>query len=157
MKLRAPEGCRSISLKGRSLFVAADGSLDVGDDVASDLSAHGFTPWRGAKSCNVNSLDGMSREGLVAALMDLYRRNLEAGETEAIRAKLRALHAAAAGRPEETAIPDSPDQAEGLHDDDIESLNRSALFALLRRKGVRVTLPITNAQLRAAAKRAQAE
>jgi hypothetical protein len=37
---------------------------------------------------------------------------------------------------------------------DIDSLNRPALFALLREKGVRVALPISNAELRAAARRA---
>lgn len=40
--------------------------------------------------------------------------------------------------------------------DDIDSLNRPALFALLRGKGVRVSLPISNAELRAVARRALA-
>jgi hypothetical protein len=37
---------------------------------------------------------------------------------------------------------------------DIDDLNRPALFALLREKNVRVSLPITNAELRALARRA---
>jgi len=37
---------------------------------------------------------------------------------------------------------------------DLETLSRRALFALLREKGVRVRLPITNAALREAARRA---
>jgi hypothetical protein len=74
MKLRAPEGCSTVSHGGQILIVDADGSLDVDDDVAV-----------------------------------------------------------------------------------LAGLNRSALFALLREKGVRITLPVTNAQLRAAASRALAE
>ena len=37
---------------------------------------------------------------------------------------------------------------------DIDALDRGALFALLREKGVRVRLPITNAALRETARRA---
>jgi hypothetical protein len=37
---------------------------------------------------------------------------------------------------------------------DIDALDRRALFALLRKKGVRVRLPITNAALREVARRA---
>ena len=40
--------------------------------------------------------------------------------------------------------------------DDVDGLSRSALFALLRRRGVRVAPPITNAELRAAARQALA-
>lgn len=38
--------------------------------------------------------------------------------------------------------------------DDIERLNRSGLFAFLKANGVSVSLPITNQQLRSAARRA---
>lgn len=91
MKLRAPDGCTSVSHDGRSYGVAADGSLEVEESVAAALAAHGFAPW--------------GRE----APRDVV---------------------------------------------DIESLNRPALFALLREKGVHVALPISNAELRAAARRA---
>lgn len=40
--------------------------------------------------------------------------------------------------------------------DDVDGLSRSALFALLRKRGVRLALPITNAELRAAARQAPA-
>jgi hypothetical protein len=50
-----------------------------------------------------------------------------------------------------------PPEADAQEADFVERLNRSALFALLRDRGVRVALPVTNAQLRAAAKRALAE
>ena len=54
---------------------------------------------------------------------------------------------------EPSDVEATPAEADGV----VDRLNRSALFALLRDSGVRVALPITNAQLRAAAKRALAE
>ena len=101
MKLRAPKGCSSVSHGGRILKIAADGSLDIEDEAAEVLAAHGFQPWEE-----------------------------DTGAAEGI---------------------------EAFPGDDFESLNRKALFALLRKRGVRVALPITNAELRAAARRALAD
>lgn len=47
----------------------------------------------------------------------------------------------------------APTQAAATDDADIESFNRPRLFAFLRAKGVRVRLPITNGELRAAARK----
>jgi hypothetical protein len=102
MKLRAPDGCTSVSHDGRTYSVAADGSLEVEDPIAAALAAHGFAPWR--------------NEDRVASGVKVDGKSI--------------------------AAPD------------IDSLNRPALFALLREKGVRVALPISNAELRAAARRA---
>ena len=52
---------------------------------------------------------------------------------------------ASASHPMTSAAMDVPD---------LETLSRRALFALLREKGVRVRLPITNAALREAARQA---
>lgn len=51
----------------------------------------------------------------------------------------------------------APTQAAATDDADIESFNRPRLFAFLRAKGVRVRLPITNEQLRVAAREARQE
>ncbi|MGH6857487.1 MAG: hypothetical protein ACRECP_07595, partial [Methylocella sp.] len=52
-----------------------------------------------------------------------------------------------------TVIP--PEDTEtGGQEQDISGLNRPALFAFLRAKGVSVSLPVTNEELRAAARRA---
>ena len=48
--------------------------------------------------------------------------------------------------PERTTV--HVNTVEGPADDDIEGLNRVELFALLRSKGVSVSLPITNLELR---------
>ncbi len=50
-----------------------------------------------------------------------------------------------------------PEVEAAMETDFVDRLNRSDLFALLRDRGVRVVLPVTNAQLRSAAKRALAE
>jgi plasmid stabilization system protein ParE len=152
MKLQAPKGCGSISYEGRLLIVAADGSLDVDDDTARDLSAHGFTPWPAAAP---DAAAASTRGDLIGRVMELTLRSLEASGTEAIRARLQALESGIASAAEEPTRQ-TPDTSK-LHDDVIEGLNRSALFAFLRRKRVRVTLPITNAQLRTVARRALGE
>jgi len=54
--------------------------------------------------------------------------------------------------PPSTAEP----QSSPAEIDPVATLNRSGLFALLRSKGVPVTLPITNEELRAAAREALA-
>ncbi len=59
-----------------------------------------------------------------------------------------AICAADAARPAPVSVPeDAPD---------LDTLNRRELFALLREKNVRVRVPITNAGLREAARRALA-
>lgn len=99
MKLRAPEGCTSISHEGRQYDVAGDGSLDAADSLAEVLAAHGFRPWQS---------------------------------------------------------PTTAEEAGGAAPDSVDGLSRTALFALLRQRGVRVAPPITNRELRAAARQALA-
>lgn len=99
MKLRAPEGCSTVSHRGRLFIVAPDRSIEVAESAAASLAAHGFLLWEEA------------RPGEPAAAL---RDDLEFGDLG------------------------------------VESLNRPALFALLRKRGVRVSLPITNDDLRAA-------
>ncbi len=151
MKLRAPEGCSSVSHCGRVLQVEADGSLDVEDDVAESLAAHGFASWQETKPRDTAA---MTRDELIMQVMDLTLQTLRATETEAIRARLQKGKLIGTGIPDETASAGVTLDTEKLSEDDLESLNRPALFALLRKKGVRVALPVTNEELRAAAKRA---
>ncbi len=154
MKLRAPEGCASVSHCGHVLRVEADGSLDVDDDVAESLAAHGFSPWRETKP---RDMEAMTRDELIMQVMDLTLQTLRSTETEAIRARLRKAQPGGADLPDETMSAGVTLDAEKLREDDLERLNRPALFALLRKKGVRVALPVTNVELRAAAKRALGE
>jgi hypothetical protein len=150
MKLRAPDGCTSVSHDGRSYCVEADGSLEVEESVAAALTAHGFAPWRNEAPRDVAD---MTRDELIMRVMDMTLQTLKASETEALRNRLRAVEAK--DLPDERAgsgVKVDPDAIA----ENIESLNRPALFALLREKGVRVALPISNVELRAAARRAAA-
>jgi hypothetical protein len=151
MKLRAPEGCSSVSHCGRVLQVEADGSINVEDDaVAVSLVAHGFSRWPAARARDV---EVMTRGELIAQVMDMTLQSLKATETEAIRAQLVKAQSATPnlrsdGTPNADVAPDAGKRGES----DIESLNRPALFALLRKKKVRVVLPVTNEELRVAAR-----
>jgi hypothetical protein len=151
MKLRAPEGCSSVSHCGHVLQVEADGSLYVEDDVAETLAAHGFSPWQETKPRDIGV---MTRDELIMQVMDLTLQTLRSTETEAIRERLNKAQPVDTDLPDETASAGVTLDTEKLCEKDLESLNRPALFALLRKKGVRVVLPVTNAELRAAAKRA---
>lgn len=108
MKLRAPEGCRSVSLYGEALAIPESGSIVVDEAAASILVSHGFA-----------LCDTVAPDGPEAA---------------------------------PTPTPDRP----GSGSDEVDALGRRGLFALLRSKGVPVSLPITNRELRAAARRALA-
>jgi hypothetical protein len=55
----------------------------------------------------------------------------------------------------DTVVPPDDTETGGEHEQDISGLNRPALFAFLRAKGVSVSLPVTNEELRAAARRAR--
>jgi hypothetical protein len=153
MKIKAPEGCGAVTHAGRTLTIETDGSLEVEEDEASALAPHGFVPWRDEAPLDINA---MSRDQLIMRVMDMTLKTLEATDTGVIRSRLVA------------ALQDSfalPDEREGLgvsiaagslERDDIGKLNRPALFALLRAKGVSVSLPITNEELREAARRVTA-
>lgn len=52
-------------------------------------------------------------------------------------------------------VPDSP-QSSDERERDLSTLKRPALFAYLRAKGISVSLPVTNDELRAMARRASA-
>ncbi len=147
MKLRVPEGCEAISHSGRSLDIAEDNSIEVDDDEWSAFLAHGFRPW--ADLAEAPELERMTREELIVEAMDATLKALEATGTEEIRARLAACDAAAA--PFEQPAAAQPVDADAER---IAMLNRQGLFGFLRNKGVSVSLPVTNAALRAMARRA---
>jgi hypothetical protein len=153
MKLRAPEGCASVSHCGRVLQVETDGSLEIEDaEIAESLLAHGFSLWPATGPRDVKA---MTRSELIERVMEVTLQNLKAMQTETIRAQLvRTENVIPELRDENALGVETAPNADRCREDDIESLNRPALFALLRKKKVRVTLPVTNEQLRAAARAA---
>ena len=48
-KLRAPENGAPVHRRGKVYEIRPDGSVQVPDDAAARLLAHGFTPWPGGK------------------------------------------------------------------------------------------------------------
>ncbi|MGH6851726.1 MAG: hypothetical protein ACREDJ_00705 [Methylocella sp.] len=93
---------------------------------------------------SIAPIDAMTRSQMVLHGLEHTRRTPEAHPSEELRASLLAA------APDTVIPPDDTEPGE-----DISSLNRRALFAFLRAKGVSVSLPITNEKLRVAARRAR--
>jgi hypothetical protein len=142
MKLRAPDGCCGASHAGHLINISADGAVEVGDDACAVFFAHGFTPSHAEKIANAvakatDMTAGISRR----AGSKTARGTYEPCDMPALAGRCR------------DAATETPLLA--TQDDEISTLNRRELFAVLRTMGVPVSLPITNEGLRAAARRAR--
>ncbi len=107
---------------------------------------HGFRPWNGGK--NVVPIDAVIHSHKVLHLLERPRRPLGVPPAEGLQASLPATTPG-------TVTPPDGTETGGEHEQDISGLNRPALFAFLRAKGISVSLPVTNEDLRAAARRAR--
>jgi hypothetical protein len=145
VKLRAPDGISSIVHAGVEVPIGDDRSVKVDDHSAEVFKVHGFRPWNSGKS--VASIDAVPHSHMVLHLLERPRRPLDVLPAEGLRASVPAT---APG----TVIPPDDTETGGEREQDISGLNRRALFAFLRAKGVSVSLPVTNEELRAAARRA---
>jgi hypothetical protein len=112
MKLCVPPGCGAASHNGHTIEIDAQGCVDVDEEAAHALAAHGFIA--------LSELEGLE---------DVRPRSLSATEQ---------------ARP----LPPA---------DHISQLNRRSLFAFLKERGVGVSLPVTNDELRALARAALAK
>jgi len=112
MKLCVPPGCGAASHNGCALEIDAEGRVDVDEDAAYALAAHGFTAL-----CETTAKDPVSLQSHAAA---------KQAQTNPL-------------------------------DDGISELNRPGLFAFLKERGICVSLPITNDQLRVLARAALAK
>ncbi|MGH6839641.1 MAG: hypothetical protein ACREDT_12755 [Methylocella sp.] len=146
VKLRAPDGISSIVHDGNEVEIADDRSVEVDDLSAGVLKAHGFLPWNHGQSAV--QIDATPRSQTVLDILKGTRRTLEGRPAEEPRAGVPAA------APDTVPLPDVTETG-GEQEQDISSLNRPALFAFLRANGVSVSLPITNEELRAAARRAR--
>jgi hypothetical protein len=146
VKLRAPDGISSIVHDGVEVTIGDDRSVEVDDDSAEVFMVHGFRPWNGGK--NAVLIDAAPHSHRVLHLLERPRRTLDAVPAEGLRASLPATAP-------NTANPPGDTETGGEHEQDISGLNRRALFAYLRARGVSVSLPVTNEELRAAARRAR--
>jgi len=149
VKLRIPEGCGAVSHLGRSLVIAEDNSIDVDEADWAALAAHGFRPW--TEKRGTPEIAQMTREELIVAAMNATLNALQAIATEEIRTRLVASEASSL--PFEQ-MPESAMVAIEGNVETISALNRQQLFAFLRSRGVSVSLPVTNDELRAFARQA---
>jgi hypothetical protein len=146
VKLRAPDGVSSIVHDGVEVPIGDDRSVEVDDLSANVFKVHGFRSWNDGKS--TVPIDAMTHSQMVLHFLERTRRTLEALPSEELRASLLAA------TPGTVILPDDAETG-GEQEQDISGLNRPALFAFLRAKGVSVSLPVTNEELRAAARRAR--
>jgi hypothetical protein len=145
IKLRAPDDISSIVHEGVEILIADDRSVEVDDHSVSVFKAHGFRPWNDGKSAV--PIDVMTHSQMVLHVLERTRRTLEVLPTEELRDRLLAT------TPDTVILPDDT-ETDGEQEQDISVLSRRALFALLRSKGVSISLPVTNEELRAAARHA---
>jgi hypothetical protein len=144
VKLRAPDNISSIVHDGVEVPIGDDRSVDADENTAEVFKVHGFRPWdRGENAVPIDAVPHFSH--MVLDLLKRPRRPLDVRPAGILQASLPIPAQGAVIPPTETC---------GEHEQDISSLNRRALFAFLRAKGVPVALPITNEELRAAARRA---
>ncbi|WOJ88050.1 hypothetical protein RZS28_09285 [Methylocapsa polymorpha] len=149
MKLRVPNGCGAVSHNGKLLEIAEDGSIHVDDDDWVFLSSHGFRPWKDEHAGL--EIAAMTREGLVMRVMSTNLKTLQGIGTEDMRARLPAADDGAG--PSEVEKVTTSQASSNIDGKAISAFNRHELFAFLRAKGVSVSLPITNDELRAMARR----
>jgi hypothetical protein len=145
VKLRAPDGISSIVNDGVEVPIGGDRSVEVDDLTAEVFKVHGFRPWNGDK--NTVTIDAVPHSHVELGLLQRPRRPLDALRAKGLQASLPAT---APG----TVNPPAQTETGGEQEQDISGLNRRALFAFLRAKGVSVSLPVTNEELRAVARRA---
>jgi len=145
VKLRAPDGLSSIVYDGAEVPIGDDRSVEVDDRSAEVFKVHGFRPWNGGK--DALPTDAVPHPDTILHLLERPRHTLDVPPAEGVRASLPAT---APG----TVNPSPETETGGEQEQDISGLNRPALFAFLKAKGVSVSLPVTNEELRAAARRA---
>ena len=148
MKLRVPEGCHAVSHAARAIEIAEEGSVEVEDEARNVLISHGFIPWEDGQE--TPNLAPMTRDQLVTQAMNMTIKTIEAISTEDIRARLVVAEASMPPDGHEDASNSITISDIGI--EDILVMNRRELFSFLKTKGVSVSLPVTNEELRAAAR-----
>jgi hypothetical protein len=148
MKLRVSEGCCAVSHAGQPIEIADDGSVEVKDDARNVLISHGFIPWEDERK--TPNLPAMTREQLITQAIDMTMKTIETIGDEDIRARL--VVAEASTPPDEREDDGASVVVSDIGIEDMPVLRRRELFAFLKAKGVTVALPVTNEELRAAAR-----
>ena len=87
-KLRAPESFGGLSLEGRAVEIAKDGSLHADHRDIATLRAHGFTDWHDHPGAG-GDIETMTKPQLVDAVLALTRVEAEKRSEDDLRSALR--------------------------------------------------------------------
>ena len=151
-KLRAPEGFGALSIEGRSIEVANDGSLHADHRDIATLRAHGFTDWHDHPGAG-GDIETMTKPQLIEAMIAKGRGELEKMDAERLREGLRG------GPLEEEHEPSAADLAEAhaklksgapITEERVATMTRPELFAFLRSRNVGIGPATKDPGLRAA-------
>lgn len=144
MKMRLPEG-KTLGSPFDTIEVAPDGTFDVNDADAAVLRSHGI-PY--ASEVEETRIEAMTHGQLMALVLKRTADTLEKMPTEELRNRLLSTEQNTVILPDETeGFGANVDAAKVTHED-IEGMSRNDLFAFLKAKGVSVSLPIKNEELR---------
>jgi hypothetical protein len=132
---------------GRVIEIAKDGSVEVEDTFQVVFFTHGFKPWESPESAPFPM--GMRCGEFAAQAMDIAVETMPVIDPNCtivapVEAPMPANGSVDTGASASTS---------NVGADDISALSRRALFAFLREKGISVSLPISNEELRAVARR----
>ncbi len=148
MKLQVPEGYHAVLHAARAIEITEDRSVEVEDAARDVFISHGFIPLEDGQE--TPNLAPMTRDQLVTQATNMTMKTIEAISTEDIRARLVVAEA--------SMPPDGHEDASNtitisdIEIEDISVLNRRERFSFLKTKGGLVCLPVTNEELRAAAR-----
>ena len=155
-KLRAPEGFGALSIEGRGVEVAGDGSLHADHRDIATLRAHGFTDWHDYPGAG-GDIETMTKPQLVNAVLALTRVEAEKRSEDDLRSALRQ---ASGGPAEPDDLPPSEaDLAEAdaklkasapVTEERVSTMTRPEMFAFLKARNVGIGPNTRDPGLRAA-------
>lgn len=146
MRMIAPHGFSGMSHAGMTISASSDGVVEVPNEMAETMKAHGFRPW--SPDPNVDMLD---RNAIEKNLLDRYHDHLRTLSVDELREELN--EQVAEHKREGEAKNAEKLDVSNVTEADVDRMSRNDLFAYLKAKGVAVSLPITNDELRSIARR----
>lgn len=148
IKLRAPEG-RAVSLEGRPVDIADDGSVTAHPRDVETLRSHGFIDWQDHPAQG-GDIETMTREQLIEATVRRTREEAGKLDTDKLRDHLRGAPVEDQRMPTAEEIEEAGTRVDpdAVTEERIAIMKRPELFAYLKAKSVSAPPPISNDTLR---------
>lgn len=152
-KLRAPESFAGLTIEGRGVDIAKDGSYHADHRDIATLRAHGFTDWHDHPGAG-GDIATMTKSQLIEAMIAKGRAELEKMDVERLREGLRDAPLA-----EDDHEPSAADLAAAdaklkesapVTEDQVATMTRPELFAFLKARNVAIGPATKDPGLRAA-------